>query len=55
MWLPAGLLVRVVAKVLGHSSAEMTRRGYAKLLDETVAREMMLAEGFLDEKINRKS
>lgn len=44
MLLNAGVRMDVVAKVLGHSSAEMTRRVYAKLLDETVAREMLCVE-----------
>lgn len=47
MLLNAGVRMDVVAKVLGHSSAEMTRRVYAKLLDETVAREMLSVEAKL--------
>lgn len=42
--LNAGVRLEVVARVLGHSSTEMTRKVYAKLLDDTVAREMMKAE-----------
>ena len=45
--LNAGVRLEVVAKVLGHSSTEMTRKVYAKLLDDTVAREMMRAEAKL--------
>ena len=47
MLLNAGVRMDVVAKVLGHASAEMTRRVYAKLLDETVAREMLSVEAKL--------
>lgn len=42
--LNAGVRLEVVARVLGHSSTEMTRKVYAKLLDDTIAREMMKAE-----------
>ena len=42
--LNAGVPMDVVARVLGHSSSEVTRKVYAKLLDETVAREMMRVE-----------
>lgn len=38
--LNSGVEMEVVSKVLGHSSTKMTREVYAKLLDETVAREM---------------
>lgn len=40
MLLNSGVEMEVVSKVLGHSSTRMTRMIYAKLLDETVAREM---------------
>lgn len=39
--LNAGVSMETVAKVLGHSSTAITRQVYAKLLDETVAREML--------------
>lgn len=39
--LNAGVSMETVAKVLGHSSTAVTRQVYAKLLDETVAREML--------------
>lgn len=42
--LNAGVPMDVVARILGHSSSEITRKVYAKLLDETVAREMMRVE-----------
>ena len=42
--LNAGVRLEVVARVLGHSSTEMTRKVYAKLLDDTIEREMMKAE-----------
>ena len=45
--LNAGVRLEVVARVLGHSSTEMTRKVYAKLLDDTIAREMMKAEAKL--------
>lgn len=38
--LNSGVGMEVVSKVLGHSSPKMTREVYAKLLDETVAKEM---------------
>ena len=38
--LNAGVDMETVAKVLGHSSTKITRSVYAKLLDDTVAREM---------------
>ena len=38
--LNAGVGEEIVAKVLGHSTTKITKRVYAKLLDETVAREM---------------
>lgn len=38
--LNAGVPMDVVAKVLGHSSIEITRKIYAKMLEETVIREM---------------
>lgn len=38
--LNAGVGMETVAKILGHASTKMTRSVYAKLLDDTVAREM---------------
>lgn len=38
--LNSGVALEVVAKVLGHSTTKITKQVYAKLLDETVAREM---------------
>jgi site-specific recombinase XerD len=38
--LNSGVGMEVVSKVLGHSSTTITRKVYAKLLDETVAEEM---------------
>ena len=38
--LNAGVSMDVVAKVLGHSSTAITRKIYAKMLEETVVREM---------------
>lgn len=38
--LNAGVGMEVVSKILGHSSPRMTREVYAKLLDETVMKEM---------------
>lgn len=38
--LNAGVDMETVAKVLGHTSTKITRSVYAKLLDDTVAREM---------------
>ena len=35
-----GLDMEVVAKILGHSSSKITRQVYAKLLDDTVVKEM---------------
>ena len=32
--------MEIVAKILGHASTDMTRRVYAKLFDDTVAKEM---------------
>ncbi len=42
--LNAGVDMETVAKVLGHSSTKVTRSVYAKLLDDTVAREMEKVE-----------
>ena len=42
--LNAGVPMDIVARVLGHSNSEITRKVYAKLLDETVAREMLRIE-----------
>lgn len=42
--LNAGVPMEVVAKILGHSSVEETRRTYAKLLDTTIADEMTKAQ-----------
>ena len=44
MLLNAGVDMETVAKILGHSSTRITRSTYAKLLDDTVAREMEKAE-----------
>lgn len=49
--LNAGVPMDVVARILGHSSSEITRKVYAKLLDETVAREMLRVEGALSKAI----
>lgn len=38
-----GISMEVVAKILGHSSPTMTRKIYAKLLDETIVKEMSKA------------
>lgn len=43
--LNAGVDMETVAKVLGHTSTKVTRGVYAKLLDDTVAREMGKADG----------
>ena len=40
-----GISMEVVAKILGHSSPTMTRKIYAKLLDETIVKEMSKASG----------
>ena len=40
MLLNAGVDMEIVAKVLGHSSTKQTRQTYAKLLDDTIAKEM---------------
>lgn len=45
--LNAGVPMDVVARILGHSSSDITRKVYAKLLDETVARAMMRVENNL--------
>lgn len=45
MLLNAGVDMETVAKILGHSSTRITRSTYAKLLDDTVGREMEKAEG----------
>ena len=45
--LNAGVDMETVAKILGHSSTKITRSTYAKLLDDTVAREMIKAESKL--------
>ena len=42
--LNAGVGMETVAKILGHSSTKITRSVYAKLLDDTVGREMEKAE-----------
>lgn len=44
MLLNAGVNMETVAKILGHSSTRITRSTYAKLLDDTVGREMEKAE-----------
>lgn len=44
MLLNAGVDMETVAKILGHSSTRITRSTYAKLLDDTVGREMEKAE-----------
>ena len=40
----AGVDMETVAKILGHSTTRVTRSTYAKLLDDTVGREMEKAE-----------
>lgn len=40
MLLNHGVEMEVIAKILGHSSTRQTREVYAKLVDETIAREM---------------
>ena len=45
--LNAGVPMDIVARVLGHSNSEITRKVYAKLLDETVAREMLRIESHI--------
>ena len=45
--LNAGVPMDIVARVLGHSNSEITRKVYAKLLDETVAREMLRIENHI--------
>ena len=40
MLLNAGVDMEIVAKVLGHSSTKQTRKTYAKLLDDTIVKEM---------------
>ena len=47
MLLNSGMDMEIVAKVLGHSTTKVTREVYAKLLDETVTREMLKAEYFM--------
>lgn len=47
MLLNAGVDMETVAKILGHSSTKITRSTYAKLLDDTVAKEMIRAESKL--------
>ncbi len=42
--LNAGVGMEIVAKILGHSTTKITRSTYAKLLDETVADEMLKFE-----------
>lgn len=42
--LNSGVGMEMVAKILGHSSTKITRSVYAKLLDETVATEMLKFE-----------
>jgi integrase/recombinase XerD len=42
--LNAGVDMETVAKILGHTSTKITRSIYAKLLDDTVAREMEKVE-----------
>ena len=44
MLLNAGVDMETGAKILGHSSTRITRSTYAKLLDDTVGREMEKAE-----------
>ena len=44
MLLNAGVDMETMAKILGHSSTRITRTTYAKLLDDTVGREMEKAE-----------
>jgi site-specific recombinase XerD len=39
LWLNSGIRLEVVAKMLGHASAQTTQRYYAKILLETVERE----------------
>ena len=40
LFLNRGVPMEIVAKILGHASTDMTRRVYAKLFDDTVAKEM---------------
>lgn len=40
LFLNLGVPMEIVAKILGHASTDMTRRVYAKLFDDTVAKEM---------------
>lgn len=40
LFLNLGVPMEIVAKILGHATTEMTRRVYAKLFDDTVAKEM---------------
>ena len=40
LFLNQGVPMEIVAKILGHASTDMTRRVYAKLFDDTVAKEM---------------
>lgn len=47
MLLNSGMDMEIVAKVLGHSTTKVTREVYAKLLDETVTREMLKAEYYM--------
>lgn len=42
--LNSGVDMEVVAKILGHASTKQTRQTYAKLLDETIIREMQKVE-----------
>lgn len=45
--LNAGIDMETVAKILGHSSTTITRKIYAKLLDDTIAEKMIQAEAKL--------
>lgn len=45
--LNSGANMEIVAKVLGHSSTTITRQVYAKLLDDTVIKEMTALEGVI--------
>lgn len=45
--LNAGVPMETVARILGHSSTRVTRSVYAKLLDDTVRRQMLEAEAAL--------
>lgn len=53
--LNSGVDMEVVAKVLGHSSTNITRSTYAKLLDKTVVTELKKANKKLSDNKDNKS